>query len=169
MKHNIFKGLLACGAMLALAGCSENAWNDEYLDGFEVVVDVTIKGGVDVAYLEAIACIEVKLLSPRYLPEFVDVDGLCAERASAYIEVAVVTGAHHPPVRWLSIEGMLSWGDWIWDSNAQGYFYNELGQPIQNLTTGDIADGIGAENHLHSTLNQKGVKVGPLRSIHLVQ
>ncbi len=36
MKHNIFKGLLACGAMLALAGCSENAWNDEYLDGFEV-------------------------------------------------------------------------------------------------------------------------------------
>lgn len=36
MKHNIFKGLLSCGVMLALAGCSANSWNDEYLDGFEV-------------------------------------------------------------------------------------------------------------------------------------
>lgn len=35
MKYNIFKGLLACGALVAFAGCSENAWNDEYLDGFE--------------------------------------------------------------------------------------------------------------------------------------
>jgi hypothetical protein len=64
------------------------------------------------------------------------------------------------PVQWLTIEGMLSWGDWIWDSNAVGYFYNELGQPIQNLTTGALADGIGADNHLRTVLNQKGVKVG---------
>ena len=64
------------------------------------------------------------------------------------------------PVRWLNIDGMISWGDWIWDSNANGYFYNQLGQPIQNLTDGALADGIGAENHLKSTLNQKGVKVG---------
>lgn len=35
MKYNIFKSLLACGALVAFAGCSENAWNDEYLDGFE--------------------------------------------------------------------------------------------------------------------------------------
>ena len=35
MKYNIFKGLLACGTMVALAGCSANDWNDEYLDGFE--------------------------------------------------------------------------------------------------------------------------------------
>lgn len=64
------------------------------------------------------------------------------------------------PVRWLSIEGMLSWGDWIWDSNAEGYFYNQIGQPIQNITNGALADGIGAPNHLKTTLNQKGVKVG---------
>lgn len=36
MKYNIFKGLLACGAITLLAACSENAWNNEYLDGFEV-------------------------------------------------------------------------------------------------------------------------------------
>ncbi len=64
------------------------------------------------------------------------------------------------PVRWLNIEGMLSWGDWIWDSNAEGYFYNQIGQPIQDLTNGLLADGIGAPNHLKTTLKQKGVKVG---------
>ncbi len=35
MKRNIFKGLLVCGAAAALAGCSENSWNEKYLDGFE--------------------------------------------------------------------------------------------------------------------------------------
>lgn len=35
MKYNIFKSLLACGALMAFASCSENSWNDEYLDGFE--------------------------------------------------------------------------------------------------------------------------------------
>lgn len=36
MKYNIFKSLLACGALLAVAGCSENSWNEDYLDDFEV-------------------------------------------------------------------------------------------------------------------------------------
>lgn len=36
MKYNIFKGLLVCGTFLTLAGCSENSWNKDYLDGFEV-------------------------------------------------------------------------------------------------------------------------------------
>lgn len=35
MKNNIFKGLLACGVAVAMAGCSENSWNEKYLDGFE--------------------------------------------------------------------------------------------------------------------------------------
>lgn len=35
MKHNIKSLLIAGGAMLALASCSENSWNDLYLDGFE--------------------------------------------------------------------------------------------------------------------------------------
>ncbi|MCM1022179.1 MAG: hypothetical protein NC343_07865 [Muribaculum sp.] len=36
MKLNIFKGILACGAILSLAACSENTWNEDNLDGFEV-------------------------------------------------------------------------------------------------------------------------------------
>lgn len=35
MKHNIKSLLIAGGAMLAMASCSENSWNDLYLDGFE--------------------------------------------------------------------------------------------------------------------------------------
>jgi hypothetical protein len=37
MKRNIIKGLLVCGAAVALTGCSENSWNEKYLDGFEEV------------------------------------------------------------------------------------------------------------------------------------
>lgn len=36
MKNNIFKGLLVCGVAIAMAGCSENTWNEDNLDGFEV-------------------------------------------------------------------------------------------------------------------------------------
>ncbi len=63
------------------------------------------------------------------------------------------------PTRWLNIEGMVSWGDWVWDSNASGYFYNGQGQPLKNLN-GALASGIGAEDHAFATVNQKGVKVG---------
>ena len=62
------------------------------------------------------------------------------------------------PAQWISIDGMFSWGDWIWDSNASGYFYSQTGAPITiNFTE---ASGIGAPDHLRATLLQKGVKVG---------
>ena len=32
------------------------------------------------------------------------------------------------PVKWFELEGMLSLGDWVWDSNAKGYFYNQNGE-----------------------------------------
>lgn len=63
------------------------------------------------------------------------------------------------PAKWVEITGMLSIGDYIWDSNAKGYYYNQLGQPLKN-SAGDIASGIMAEDHAWGILNQKGVKVG---------
>ncbi|MBQ8774185.1 MAG: TonB-dependent receptor, partial [Muribaculaceae bacterium] len=57
-------------------------------------------------------------------------------------------------------EGMFSIGDWVWDSNATGYFYDSMGQPLANISDGAIASGIMAEDHAKATLNQKGVKVG---------
>ncbi len=66
----------------------------------------------------------------------------------------------YKPFRWLDINGMLSLGDWIWDSNATGYFYNASGQPIANTKTGALASGIFADDHARAVLNQKGRKVG---------
>ena len=31
------------------------------------------------------------------------------------------------PANWVEITGMLSVGNYVWDSNAKGYFYNQLG------------------------------------------
>lgn len=63
------------------------------------------------------------------------------------------------PFRWIDIDGMLSLGDYQWNSNATGYFYNEMGQPIKN-ELGEIASGVMAPDHAKATLMQKGVKVG---------
>lgn len=63
------------------------------------------------------------------------------------------------PTQWLDIDGMLSIGDWNWDSNAKGYYYNDLGQPLAN-TSGKLASGVLAEDHAWSVINQKGRKVG---------
>ena len=66
----------------------------------------------------------------------------------------------YKPTTWMDVNGMLSLGDWILDSNTTGYFYNSSGQPISNTRTGAIASGIFAEDHARATLNQKGRKVG---------
>ena len=66
----------------------------------------------------------------------------------------------YKPFRWLDFNGMLSIGDWKWDSNTKGYFYNSYGQPIQDIKNGALASGIFAADHASATLNQKGRKVG---------
>ena len=65
----------------------------------------------------------------------------------------------YKPTNWLEFNGMISWGDYEWASNAKGYFYNQQGQPLADLR-GNVASGILAEDHAYATLNQKGVKVG---------
>ncbi len=63
------------------------------------------------------------------------------------------------PTRWFELNGMLSLGNYEWASDAKGYFYNQNGQPLKNLT-GDLASGILAEDHAWANLKQKGRKVG---------
>ena len=60
--------------------------------------------------------------------------------------------------RWLDITGMLSVGDWKWDSNAKGYLYDNYGQPLN--AHGGQASGIMADDHAWFQVNQKGVRVG---------
>jgi hypothetical protein len=63
------------------------------------------------------------------------------------------------PLSWLEVTGMFSLGDWKWNSNALGYFYNDAGQPVAD-GQGTIASGIGAPDHASMRLNLKGVNVG---------
>jgi len=63
------------------------------------------------------------------------------------------------PLSWLDVTGMFSYGDWKWNNNAIGYFYNEAGQPLADMK-GNVASGIGAADHAYVKLNLKGVEVG---------
>lgn len=63
------------------------------------------------------------------------------------------------PVKNVDITGMLSVGDWKWNSISSGYFYNSSGQPLKNAD-GDIASGIQAEDHAKMTVDLDGTRVG---------
>ena len=64
------------------------------------------------------------------------------------------------PTNWFELTGMFSWGDWIWDNNPIGYYYNSQGQPLSNPSTGALASGIKAEDHAWSKVIQKGIHIG---------
>lgn len=63
------------------------------------------------------------------------------------------------PFQWLDITGMFSIGDWRWDNNPVGYYYNSAGQPLKDLK-GNIASDFLGEDHASSTLMLKDIKVG---------
>jgi outer membrane cobalamin receptor len=97
--------------------------------------------------------------------DIADDDGSVTDRATLNMQgvdalhqgVELEMEAH--PFSWMDLTGMVSLGDWQWDSNSTGYFYNEGGQPISD-SDGTVASGIGADDHASMTLNLKGVKVG---------
>lgn len=84
---------------------------------------------------------------------YFNMEGVDARHMGIELEFA------YRPFNWIDVEGMFSWGDWEWSSNATGYFYNQNGQPLADLR-GNIASGVLADDHAKATLNQKGVKVG---------
>ena len=78
--------------------------------------------------------------------------------------------------KWMDINAMFSWGDWVWNSNVTGYWYNITGVPMADQTgtpatasgvtewTPEIGQIYGVTEaefkpHLKSTVNIKGVKV----------
>lgn len=63
------------------------------------------------------------------------------------------------PFHWMDVRGMFSVGNWRWSNSPTGYWYNSQGQPLKN-NKGEIASGVGAEDHAKSTLDLDGVKVG---------
>ena len=61
--------------------------------------------------------------------------------------------------RWVTLTGMLSVGDWIWNSNTRGYYYDSQGQPMTTKMDGSVASGIMADDHAWIELQQKGIHV----------
>lgn len=84
------------------------------------------------------------------LNSFVNMSGINARHQG--IELDFVA----KPIRNLEITGMLSLGDWIWDSKATGYAYTSTGQATNDGNT-PLADG---EEHKSFFVDMKGVRVG---------
>ena len=61
------------------------------------------------------------------------------------------------PAPWVDIRGMLSLGDWKWNSVGEGYVYNELGQAVN--ADGTQVTPFGAD-HAQARVDLKGVRVG---------
>ena len=83
----------------------------------------------------------------------VNLTGIDARHAGVELDL------RYKPARWVNLTGMLSWGDWIWASNARGYYYDSQGQPMTAKMDGTVASGIMADDHAWIELEQKGVHV----------
>lgn len=84
---------------------------------------------------------------------------------SPYLNMSGVDALHqgvelelvYQPVKELTVRGMFSFGDWTWQKNATGFWYDKSGQALdknQNPTQ------IGSPEHASVTLNMKDIKVG---------
>ncbi len=82
---------------------------------------------------------------------YMNMTGVDALHKGIELEVAA------PLARWVELKGMLSIGDWQWDSDATGYAYDEHGNA---LTEDGEVTTVKADDHAWSTINLKGVRVG---------
>lgn len=80
---------------------------------------------------------------------FVNLSGLDARHQGIELDFVL------KPVHNLEITGMVSLGDWIWDSKTKGYIYDAYGQPTNNGN-----EPVAPEDQLPVTIDMKGVKVG---------
>lgn len=86
-------------------------------------------------------------------------------RTKSYINMSGVDAIHmgaeldlkYRPLNWLELTGMFSWGDWNWASDAKGYYFSELGQPVDK--NGAVTELMGPD-HAWATINMDGVRVG---------
>lgn len=63
----------------------------------------------------------------------------------------------YKPLKKLELRTMLSMGDWIWNSNAEGWVFNAEGQPVN--TRGEVVEAF-SDTHAFTKVNIQGVKVG---------
>lgn len=101
----------------------------------------------------------------RWMDKAMTKSGTLDSQAEYYMNMTGVDALHKgvevevkaPLADWVTLNGMFSYGDWQWDSNATGYAYDEHGQA---LTAKGVVTTIGSADHAWSTINLKGIRVG---------
>lgn len=83
----------------------------------------------------------------------INMEGVDARHMGIEVEFTV------KPAQWVDIKGMLSIGDWIWDADTKGYFYNSMGQAMVD-TKGNVTENIKGEDHASMSIKLDKVKVG---------
>ena len=63
------------------------------------------------------------------------------------------------PTRWMSINGMFSWGDWRWDGLATGFYYNNEGQLLDGPGGQVVTDMSNIEQYRYK-IRMDNVNVG---------
>lgn len=81
----------------------------------------------------------------------INMSGLAALHKGAELDIKI------RPFRWLELTGMVSLGDWKWDSDATGYVYDELGNA---MTQAGKVTTPGAEDHAKAHIKMNGIRVG---------
>jgi len=117
-------------------------------------------------YKSSVLDVRVNAYYTKWMDKTMTKSGTMDNQTEYYMNMTGVDALHkgvelevkYKPLVWLELTGMFSMGDWNWDSNAKGYAYDEHGQPL--TTAGEIASGIGADDHAWASINLKGVKVG---------
>ena len=69
----------------------------------------------------------------------------------------------YKPFKWFELSGMLAIADNTWQNSPIGYFYDSQGRALASIGDRNQAPTYTtplSEDHLHATINQKGVKVG---------
>lgn len=69
----------------------------------------------------------------------------------------------YKPTKWFELSGMLAIADNTWQNSPVGYYYNSQGEALSSLGDRDTPATVTtplSPDHLHATINQKGIKVG---------
>lgn len=149
-----------------LQGATSNAINDNPLN--EKVISFEIGYGYSSSFFSANVNLYNTLWKDKSMARSVAINTNGVETDRATINMSGVNARHQgievdfksKPLRFLEVTGMFSLGNWNWVSNPKGYFYNSQGQPLANISTGELASAPGAADHAWSKLSLKDVKVG---------
>ena len=67
---------------------------------------------------------------------------------------------NYQPLRWLSLDGMFSWGDWRWDGLATGFYFNQEGQMVKSPSSGEVVADMSQAEQYRYRIRMDNVSVG---------